>query len=123
MLSTMPKRQSLLKQFYSFKWTLYIFISIFVFTYKITFNRKKENAYNSNLASSKINLVFRGFPNNKIMLPIQHSDRLFRIVVSTCDWHPKGPWFDSRLYPRNFSESIGSGTESTQPREDNCVVT
>ena len=52
-------------------------------------------------------------------------DHLFGIVVSTSDCHPRGPGFDSRLYPRNFSGSrpIGSGTGSTQPREDNWVAT
>ena len=45
------------------------------------------------------------------------------MVVSTSDYHPRGLWFDSRLYPRNFSGSIGSGTGSTQPREDNWVTT
>ena len=50
-------------------------------------------------------------------------DRLFGIVVSTSDYHPRGPGFDSRLYPRNFSGSIGSGTGSTQPCEDNWVAT
>ena len=50
-------------------------------------------------------------------------DRLFGIVVSTSGYHPKGPGFDSRLYPRNFSGSIGSGTGSTQPCEDNWVAT
>ena len=48
---------------------------------------------------------------------------LFGIVVSTSDCHPRGPGFDSRLHPRNFSGSIGSGTGSTQPREDNWVAT
>ena len=50
-------------------------------------------------------------------------DRLFGIVVSTSDCHPRGPVFDSRLHPRNFSGSIGSGTGSTQPREDKWVAT
>ena len=50
-------------------------------------------------------------------------DRLFDIVVSTSDCHPKGPGFDSWLSPRNFSESIGPGTGSTQPHEDNWVAT
>ena len=50
-------------------------------------------------------------------------DRLFDIVVSTSDCHPRGPGFDSRLYPRNFSGSIGSGTGSTQLREDNWIAT
>ena len=50
-------------------------------------------------------------------------DHLFGIVVSTSDCHPRGPGFDSRLYPRNFSGSIGSGTGSTQPREDDWVAT
>ena len=45
------------------------------------------------------------------------------IMVSTSDCHPRGPGFDSRLYPRNFSGIIGSGTGSTQPREDNWVAT
>ena len=35
--------------------------------------------------------------------------RIFGIVVTTSGCHPKGPRFDSRLYPRNFSGSIGSG--------------
>ena len=50
-------------------------------------------------------------------------DGLFGIVVSTSDCHPRGPGFDSRLYHRNFSGSVGSGTGSTQPREDNWVAT
>ena len=50
-------------------------------------------------------------------------DRLFGIVGSTSDCHPRGPGFDSRLYSRNFSGSIGSGTRSTQPCEDNWVAT
>ena len=31
-----------------------------------------------------------------------YADRLFGIVVSMSDCHPRGPGFDSRLYPRNF---------------------
>ena len=53
----------------------------------------------------------------------QHLDHLFGIVVSTSDCHPRGPGFDSRLYPRNFFGSIGSGTGFTQPREDNWAAT
>ena len=49
--------------------------------------------------------------------------QLFGIVVSTSDCHPRGAGFDSRLYPRNFSGSIGSGLWYTQPREDNWVAT
>ena len=41
----------------------------------------------------------------------------------TFDRHQRGPGFDSWLYPRNFSGSIGSGTGSSQPREDNWVAT
>ena len=48
---------------------------------------------------------------------------LFGIVVSMSDCRPRGPGFDSRLYPRTFSGNIGSGTGSTQPREDNWVAT
>ena len=50
-------------------------------------------------------------------------DRLFGIVVITSDCHTRGPVFDSGLYPRNFSGSIGSGTGSTQTREENWVAT
>ena len=51
------------------------------------------------------------------------ADRLFAIVVSKSNCHPRDPGFDSWLYPRNFSGSIVSGTRSTQPREDNWVAT
>ena len=54
---------------------------------------------------------------------ILRKDRLFVTVISTSDCHPRGPGFDSRLYPRNVSGSIGSGTGFTQPREDNWVAT
>ena len=53
------------------------------------------------------------------LLCILQHDYLLGIVVSMSDCHPRGPGFDSRLYPRNFSGSVGSGTGSTQPREDN----
>ena len=61
--------------------------------------------------------------NKKMHCASDARDHLFGIVVSTSDCHPRGPGFDSRLYPRNFSGSIGSGTGSTQPREDNWVAT
>ena len=48
---------------------------------------------------------------------------IFGMVVSTSDCHSRGPGFDSRLYPRPFSGSIGSGMWSTQPREDNWIAT
>ena len=48
-----------------------------------------------------------------IIIIIFYSDHLFGIVVSTSYCHPRGPGFDSRLYPRNVSRSIGSGTGST----------
>ena len=48
---------------------------------------------------------------------------LFGIMVSTSDCHPRVPGFDSLLYPRNVSGSIGSGTWHNQPREDNQVAT
>ena len=50
-------------------------------------------------------------------------DHLLGIVVSMSDYYPRVPGFDSRLYPRNCSGNIGSGTGSTQPREDNWVAT
>ena len=53
----------------------------------------------------------------------ENVDRLFGIVVSMSDCHPRDPGFDSWLYPRNFSGSIGSGMGSTQSREDNWVAT
>ena len=43
---------------------------------------------------------------------IIQSDHLFGIVVSTSDCHPRGPGFDSRLYPRNFSRSLERGPSS-----------
>ena len=49
-------------------------------------------------------------------------DRLFGIVVSTSDCHQRDPWFDSRLYPRNFSEGIGSVSRSTHPCEDKWIT-
>ena len=61
--------------------------------------------------------------NTKKSFQILSFDRLFGIVVSTSDCHPRGPGFDSRLYSTNFSGSIGSGAGSTQPREDNWVAT
>ena len=56
------------------------------------------------------------------MQSILKIDHLFGIVVSTSDCHARGPGFDSLVYPRNFSGSIGYGTGSTQPREDNWVA-
>ena len=50
-------------------------------------------------------------------------DRLFGIVVSTSDCHPRGTGFDSRLDFRTFSGTIRSGTGTTQPIEDNWVAT
>ena len=49
-------------------------------------------------------------------------DGLFGIVVRMSDCQPRGPGFDSRLYPRNVSGDTESGTPSTQPREDNWVA-
>ena len=40
-------------------------------------------------------------------------DCLFGIVVSTYDYHPRDPGFDSRLYSRNFLARIGSEAVST----------
>ena len=58
-----------------------------------------------------------------IIIVIKVMVRLFGIVVSMSHCHPRGPGFDSRPYPRNFSRSMGSGTGCTQPREDNWVAT
>ena len=57
------------------------------------------------------------------MTAIGKLDHLFGIVVSMSDCHPRDPGFDSQLYRRNFSGSIGSGAGSSQPREDNCAAT
>ena len=46
------------------------------------------------------------------------NDCLFDIVVTMSDIQ-RGPEFDPWLYPRNFSESTGSGAGYTQPHEDN----
>ena len=43
-------------------------------------------------------------------------------MVSTPDCHPRVSGFDSRLYLGNFSGSIGFGTGSSQPREDNWAA-
>ena len=43
---------------------------------------------------------------------------LFFLLYASVD-----PGFDFRLYLRNFSGSVGSGTCSSQPREDNRVAT
>ena len=60
----------------------------------------------------------------KYLLYISYTfDCLFGIVVSTSDCHLRGPRFNSRLYPRNFPGSIGSGMRSTQLREDKWVAT
>jgi hypothetical protein len=40
-------------------------------------------------------------------------DRLCGLVVSVEDYKHRGPGFDSR----DFSEGVGSGTGSTQPRD------
>ena len=45
------------------------------------------------------------------------SDRLVGIVVSMSDYHSRGSGFDSRL-DHEFFSYLGSGTGSTQPRED-----
>ena len=79
--------------------------------------RCKTNAKNFGPHSSPVIT----WPSYIIQTIYHPSDRLFGIVVSTSDCHPIGPGFDSRLYPRNFSGSIGSGTGSTQLREDNWV--
>ena len=57
-----------------------------------------------------------------IFFKLRISDHLCGLVVSTSDCYIRGPEFDSRPYPRNFSGSIGCGTGSTQPREDNWVA-
>ena len=57
-----------------------------------------------------------------LILLFKSVDHLFGIVVSMFDCHPRGPEFDSWLYSRNFSRSIGSGSGSTQPHEANWVA-
>jgi hypothetical protein len=46
------------------------------------------------------------------------SDRLCGLVVRVNGYRSRGPGFDSRAL-RDFLRSRGSGTGSTQPREDN----
>ena len=67
-------------------------------------------------------------PNRLLVLlhiPVVYTvgDRVFGMVVGMSDCHPRVPGFDSQLYPRNFSGSIGSITGSIHPREDNWVAT
>ena len=85
--------------------------------------------------------AFSGFSHSSNFIPIKHFSippvfksfhilinlcqlchLRFGIVVSTSECDPRGHGFDSRLCPRNFSRSIGSGTVSTQPREANWVA-
>ena len=43
-------------------------------------------------------------------------------MVSTFDCHPRGPGFVPGYTLEIFSESMGSGTGSIQPREENWVA-
>ena len=46
----------------------------------------------------------KGESSKKSLLSaLQNMDHLFSLVVNTSDFHPRGPVFDPRLYPRNFS--------------------
>ena len=57
-----------------------------------------------------------------IFLYVQNCLFIYLFIYLHIYFYPRVPGFDSRLYPGNFSESIGSGTGSTQPREENCVA-
>jgi hypothetical protein len=48
---------------------------------------------------------------------IEFMDRLCGLVVSVADYKHRGPGFDSRALLGIFSEGVGSGTGSTQPRD------
>ena len=76
-----------------------------------------SRAHSPNFPS--LRLRHSSFSNVSVALP----DHLFGIVVITFDCHPRGPGFDSRLYPKKFPGSIGSGTGFTQRREENWVAT
>ena len=97
--------------------------------YSRTFSSKKTNLISPQELTKLLNLLrhlllhkaeFKASP--KYVSVMCKFDHLFGMVVSTSDCHPRGPGFDSRLCPRNFSGSKGSGTGSTQPREDNWVA-
>ena len=53
--------------------------------------------------------------------PLKH--HVYGVMISMHDYYPRGPSFDSRLYPRNFSGNIVSRTWSIQLREDNWAAT
>ena len=71
---------------------------------------------------SVFHVIFSTMIYKLIILNKTLRDQLFGIMVSTSDYHPRGPGFNSRLYPRNVSGSIGSGTGSTQLCEDNWLA-
>ena len=62
---------------------------------------------------TKINFIISNFELDNF----KTTCLVYSLMVSTSDCHPRGPGFDSRLYPTNFS-----GTGSTQSREDNWVA-
>ena len=80
--------------------------------------------------SEKNNLNFNSYHNetflNIFSFKLNNNNNsfcLFGIVVSMSNYDPRGPGFDSRLYPRNVSGSIGSGMGSTQSHEHNLLAT
>ena len=82
--------------------------------------RSKNRLTLSNRVKRRWNWVLLSFQIT--ILIVIFYDRLFSIAVSTSDCHPRGPEFDFRLYHRNFTESMVSGTGYTQPREDIWVA-
>ena len=80
-----------------------------------------QHAWNVLRHIYKVNYLACDFECYKCMLCFH---RLFVMWLACLTTIQEGPRFDSRLCPRNFSGSIGSGIDPLppQPREDNWVA-
>jgi hypothetical protein len=61
---------------------------------------------------------FRSLPVTlKLAVTEEYNDRLCGLVVRVSGYRSRGAWFDFRIY-KVFLRSRGSGTGSSQPREE-----